>query len=68
MYEGIGIGYVVLATIIFTAQWIILALKGLNYLQRTMTRGIEEEIHDIQLGVAARADIVRAEIREAFKS
>lgn len=68
MYEGIGIGYVVLATIIFTAQWIILGLKGLNYLQRTMTRGIEEEIRDIQLGVAARADIVRAEIREAFKS
>lgn len=61
--ESIGQFYVMLAVIGFSVQLVWLAMVGVRMVLFDAARGREEAMRDVQLGLASRADIVRAEVK-----
>jgi hypothetical protein len=61
IYEALGIGYVLVATTIFTAEVIYFSLKGVSYLQRLVQRAQTEENLDLQRSLSIKRELANVD-------
>lgn len=64
--ETIGQFYITISVVAFTVGLVWLAMVGVRMVLFDASRGREEAMRDVQLGLAARADIVRAEVKSSL--
>jgi tellurite resistance protein TehA-like permease len=61
IYEATGIGYIVLATTVFTFAVFYLAVTGLKYVQRLLQRGQSEENLDLRRSESIKRELANVE-------
>ena len=61
IYEAAGIGYVLLATTIFTVATVYFAITGLKYVHRLVTRGQAEENLDLRRSESIKRELANVE-------
>jgi hypothetical protein len=61
IYEATGIGYVLLATTIFTVELVYFAITGLKYVQRLVARGQSEENLDLRRSESIKRELANVE-------